>query len=677
MSVLFHSRRQLMRNSNRSDAWHKRYMPPPTGSLVAGMVALAVAMPAGAATLDELATVSAVGEPLRFEIRAPGIDGEVARQCLRVTPLADVPADTLGLSAPKISALGSGAQARIRISGDRPVFEPIVQVIVENHCGAHLRREYTLLLAPPLVPAHAGQAASSPARSAHGAAGTRTAPSPPAARQWVAVQGESVDSIAAALYPDDAGARHAFVTAVREDNRQLFRDGGDTAAPLPAGTAFTVPGPARLAAASTQRAVSQHRRGTPTVARVASAAGVPTVPATAAGPARARPASEGGSAATDRLVLQGDEAPNAAATDAAAGADARRREERLVAAIDRTISLELEIAARIRRLEEIQLALKAALDASELAASLPPARAVAVATTAGVKPPEVASDDAIPERDGAPAAAPVSSPAPAAEWMLVAALIGALGAGAGVLAARRGRASAGAAAPLTGGSPVGGDAPPGAPATPALARTPSMPLPQAAPPASVQNPSATAAPAAAAIPATSAGGIAVAELPSLPPPAIEDETVEEHDSAVELAEIMMSFGRVQGAAEMLAEFIQSNPKQAITPWLKLMEVYRVGGMRAEFDALAKELNHTFNVQAVTWNNFEEARNPENNLERMPHIVDVLTRTWGTRECQAYLEKILRDNRDGTRQGFMLGVIDDILMLAGVLEQHLGRHHDDA
>lgn len=674
MSVLFHSRRQLMRNSDRSDAWHKRYMPPHTGSLVAGMVALALAMPAGAATLGELASVSAVGEPLRFEIHSPGIDGEVARQCLRVTPSPDVPADALGLRAPKFAAAGSGARARIRISGDRPVFEPIVQVIVENHCGAHLRREYTLLLSPPLAPPRAGQAAPSPARSARAAAGARSAPSAHAARQWVAAQGESVDSIATALYPDDAGARRAFVTAVREDNPRLFGDGIDTAAPLPAGTAFTAPGPARLAAASTQR-----RRSTPTAARTASAVGVPAVP-TAAKPALARPASAADSAAADRLVLQGEEAPTRASADAAAHAaadeDARRREERLVAAIDRTISLELEIAARIRRLEEIQLALKGALEASELVTSLPPARPVAVAVTTSAAPPDVVDDDAIPERDGVPAAASVSSPAPAAEWMLVAALIGALGAGAGVLVARRGRASAGADAPLAGDSPFSGDAPPGAPATPAPARTSSMPLPQTAPPASVQNARAPAAPTATAIPATSAGGIAVAELPSLTPPAVADETVEEHDSAVELAEIMMSFGRVQGAAEMLAEFIQSNPKQAITPWLKLMEVYRVGGMRAEFDALAKELNHTFNVQAVTWDNFEEARNPENNLERMPHIIDVLTRTWGTRECQAYLEKILRDNRDGTRQGFMLGVIDDILMLAGVLEQHLGRHHDD-
>ncbi|MBR0568337.1 hypothetical protein J5J83_19625 [Azoarcus sp. L1K30] len=154
-------------------------------------------------------------------------------------------------------------------------------------------------------------------------------------------------------------------------------------------------------------------------------------------------------------------------------------------------------------------------------------------------------------------------------------------------------------------------------------------------------------------------------------PLAEEEEVEEHDSAIELAEIMMSFGRVHGAAETLADFIRSNPKQAVTPWLKLLEVYRAAGLRAEFDALARQLNKTFNVKAVTWDNFDEARQAPDTLEQMPHLVTAVQELWGTRDCQAYLQKLLRDNRDGTRQGFPLVVIDDILCLSAVLEQQLG------
>lgn len=149
------------------------------------------------------------------------------------------------------------------------------------------------------------------------------------------------------------------------------------------------------------------------------------------------------------------------------------------------------------------------------------------------------------------------------------------------------------------------------------------------------------------------------------------EQSEEHQSAVELADIMMSFGRLHGAAETLSEFIQSNPKQAVTPWLKLLEVYRAAGLRAEFDAMAKEFNKTFNVITVTWDNYDDLRMNAVSVEHMPHIIAPIEQNWRTRECQVYLQRLLRDNRAGTRMGFPFSVIDDILMLSAVLEEELG------
>jgi hypothetical protein len=39
------------------------------------------------------------------------------------------------------------------------------------------------------------------------------------------------------------------------------------------------------------------------------------------------------------------------------------------------------------------------------------------------------------------------------------------------------------------------------------------------------------------------------------------------------------------------------------------------------------------------------------VEQMPHITQRLQELWGTQEAQAYIHQILRDNRNGTRQGF--------------------------
>jgi hypothetical protein len=153
----------------------------------------------------------------------------------------------------------------------------------------------------------------------------------------------------------------------------------------------------------------------------------------------------------------------------------------------------------------------------------------------------------------------------------------------------------------------------------------------------------------------------------------DGEPAEEHKSAVELAEIMMSFGRVQGAAETLADFIHSNPKQAITPWLKLLDVYRAAGLRAEFEGLSRQLHKTFNVKTVSWDTYDSLRNAPLSLENLPHVTSRLQTLWGTRECQAYIQQLLRDNRDGSREGFPFAVIDELLTLEGILEQELGSY----
>jgi len=161
-------------------------------------------------------------------------------------------------------------------------------------------------------------------------------------------------------------------------------------------------------------------------------------------------------------------------------------------------------------------------------------------------------------------------------------------------------------------------------------------------------------------------------LDSQPPKVLAvKENIRSHDTTIELAEIMLSFGRINSAAEALSNFIENNPKEAFAPWLKLLEVYRANGQCAEFSKIAQKLNKTFNVWTVDWDNFNEALTPANGLETAPHIMDRLQELWGTRKCQAYLQSLLCDTRNETRRGFPLAAIDDILCLNDILEHALG------
>lgn len=151
-------------------------------------------------------------------------------------------------------------------------------------------------------------------------------------------------------------------------------------------------------------------------------------------------------------------------------------------------------------------------------------------------------------------------------------------------------------------------------------------------------------------------------------PANEEEAPS-HEHVLELAEIMMSFGRAESAALTLSEFLRDYPKESLIPWLKLLDLFHTSGRRGEYDDLAPKLNRAFNVKVPDWEHFNGPVAPES-VEQFGHIIARIKATWPSQDCLDYLTELMRDNRAGARIGFPLGVIDDILLLKSALEWHI-------
>lgn len=181
-----------------------------------------------------------------------------------------------------------------------------------------------------------------------------------------------------------------------------------------------------------------------------------------------------------------------------------------------------------------------------------------------------------------------------------------------------------------------------------------------------------------------AGAGAVAAVEPQPParPAVAPDsimsihatTVDEHFEAnpvMELADIMLSFGRVKGAAQALQEYIDNNPQEALQPWIRLMEVYRMAGMRQEFEEVARNLNRHFNIAVQPWESPPEAEVTEDTrpagLDEIPRLMGTVVDLWPGGDVVGYLYQLLRDNRGGGRQGFTMPVVDDILFLIELKE----------
>lgn len=108
---------------------------------------------------------------------------------------------------------------------------------------------------------------------------------------------------------------------------------------------------------------------------------------------------------------------------------------------------------------------------------------------------------------------------------------------------------------------------------------------------------AAAAPAPVTVPGAAPAAVDADAQGEQGPHTIE---VSEPKSPLELAEFMLSFGRVDEAAMALEEYIANNPRGAIEPWHKLLDIYRQVGRRHAFDALARRMHRTFDVPAPSW-----------------------------------------------------------------------------
>lgn len=647
------------------------------------------ALTASAAGLGEISILSRLGQPLNAEIEVRSSPGErLDDSCFRVEKSRPDDGGIPRLTRAELALKRSDARIWLVVRTTAAMREPLYLFAVRIGCGPDLVRDYALLLSPEerrtvVLPAAGDAPAVQAPRLLPRGEGEPVVAG--------AAFGSTPASIGRALYPYSRRLQRKFVEALIAANSGL---GLKADSLVPAGAPLVMPDMESTGAASVAASAAKSRPREATAAQAA-------LPDASKAKSVSRRA---GLKVADRLRISGGEETvlitdpvlkMATALAERAVADPQRIEAqremfrieyRLLAGFGEPLSLVGDPAERRRLMQQRAIEFRRLADLFD--GKPPAAEPAPVVLPAPPVPPVVASPAVAPPNPPPLSPAPAKTKLPAqvtapawVDWAFYGFMLTAVAGVAGFLVYRRRRdgALAGGLEALAETAPADGSAAhifhlagiaPGIseapPVDPGIAapNTPAAPVLDRAAPKSV--PPAPVRP-----------------QPEVADFSVSDELPEEDSDVVELAEIMLAFGRVKGAAEVLKEYIESNPKEALPPWMKLLDVYRSAGMRSEFEEIARRLHQTYNVQVQGWDESapdaerlglpaEDLRGNINarSLEEFPHLVHIVDRLWASEAALEFLEQLLRDNRDGERIGFRREVAEEIIFLCDILRARL-------
>lgn len=384
------------------------------GKALALALLLFAPLMAHAAGLGRLTVQSSLGQPLSAEIDLVAVRGDEASNLIvRLgSPEAYQQANlqyNSSINGLKLSIeRRANGQAYVKITGNRPVTEPFIDLLIElTGAGSRLLREYTALLDPPGYGQQAAQTAPAPmaAPESRPIAAAPAAPAPRVAAPAAAsgaqeygpiVKGETLGKIAASLKPEGVSLEQMLVALYRSNPDAFIKKNLNL---VKSGKILRVPDAAEIAAVTKGEAVKEYRTHVADwrayAGKLADAAGqAPAGGSTARGRITARVEDTGGASGSKDVVKLSKGEPGKDGKPLTGAAKAR-------AATEDKIASKQELAEAKDRIVQLEKTVKngqklAELKSPGMAAAQQKAEAAAKAEPAPVTNAEAAKPDAAP-----------------------------------------------------------------------------------------------------------------------------------------------------------------------------------------------------------------------------------------------------------------------------------------
>jgi pilus assembly protein FimV len=143
--------------------------------------------------------------------------------------------------------------------------------------------------------------------------------------------------------------------------------------------------------------------------------------------------------------------------------------------------------------------------------------------------------------------------------------------------------------------------------------------------------------------------------------------VEEISDVMQEAEFWISLHDGQRAIEVLEPYATVDHPSSPLPWLYLFDLYAELGQQAKYEMLHERFLQVFNSKIPSWDEHIAGGTSSvtGGIENVPHILERICDYWQTDQVVPYLESLLLDDRDGTRGGFDLIVYREIMFLIAI------------
>lgn len=140
---------------------------------------------------------------------------------------------------------------------------------------------------------------------------------------------------------------------------------------------------------------------------------------------------------------------------------------------------------------------------------------------------------------------------------------------------------------------------------------------------------------------------------------------DDHENILENADVFIEHGRPALAIQLLQNHLSDFPSESPKIWLRLLSLIAAEGSELEYDQVASDCKHFFNIKMPT---FAEANVQDgSSIEDFPHIIARLEGVWGSQYAVGFLNDLIYNQQSQPREGFGRGTFEDLFFLKQVAE----------